>query len=315
MSKFKKVGQVFGKMGTTLTKHSPVIFTAIGVAGIGATAIASYKAKDKIEAIVDKTEENNAKKARLEEVYALINDTERRLSDAEYDELHDEGAQINSEIETYTKVDIAKDVAGAVALPVLLGVGSISCIILSYQIQNNRIGSLAAALATSATENAIFKKKYKTVHGEEAYTKFANTKQETVKFTDDKGKEKEKEVDVKDLTDSLTEYWYDESEHYVSDDNEYNLSYINEKLSTLDLTLFQRGVLPLNAALQALGFAPTKAGSSVGWTSGNFQAETRRVTVWNRELGRDEEQLLVVFSQPSFIYDKEDYTATLMGMC
>lgn len=315
MSKFKKVGQIFGKIGTGLTKHSPVIFTAIGVAGIGATAIASYKAKDKVEAIVDKTEKNNASRARLEEVYALINDTERRLSDSEFDELNIEKEAIEAEVESYTKFDIAKDVAGAVALPVLLGASSIACIVLSYQIQNNRIGSLAAALATSATENAIFKKKYKSVHGEEAYTKFANTNRETVVYTDDKGKEKEKEVDVKDLTNSLTEYWYDESEHYVSDDNEYNLSFINERLSHLDLSLFQRGVLSLNAALQALGFQPTKAGASVGWTSGNFQAETRRIWVYNKETGVDEEQLLVVFSQPTFIYDKEDYSATLMGMC
>ena len=318
MSKFGKLAQVVGKVSTTLTKHSPVIFTVAGVAGIGTTAVMSYKSRDKILTIVERIEEDKDRLAQYEDISARINDTTVRLSDEEHRDYTLALDEISESLETnpaYTKGEIAKDVVSAVAAPVFVGVLSIAAIILSYQIQNNRIGSLAAALATSATENAIFKKKYKEKHGEEEYYKFANTKRESVTYENAKGKEVTKEVDVRDMTNSLTEYWFDQSQHYVSDDIDYNQSFINHKLSNLDLAVFQRGVLPLNAALQALGFPPTKAGSAIGWTSGSFHAETRHVQVWSDKTNREETELLVVFSQPVMIFDKEDYTETLMGLC
>ena len=114
---------------------------------------------------------------------------------------------------------------------------------------------------------------------------------------------------------SMNQFWYDQSEHYVSDDHDYNVTFINTRLSEIDLSLFTRGTISLNSVLQALGFQPTKAGAAVGWSAGNFQAETRNVKTYNEVTGKDEDNLLVVFSQPTYIYDKIDYTDTLLSLC
>lgn len=311
----KKISEVIGKAGVMITKHAPVIFTVVGVAGVGATAVLSYKAKDKVEDIVDKIEKSTSETERIEQLIEEINNPVERLTDEEHYNLNDTLTMLQASHEEYTRMDIVRDVAGAVALPVATGVLSVAAIVLSYTIQNNRIGSLAAALATSATEQALFKSKYKEKHGEEEYNKFVSTHREDVEFTNKKGEVKTKTVDIRDDMASMNQFWYDQSEHYVSDDHDYNVTFINTRLSEIDLSLFTRGTISLNSVLQALGFQPTKAGAAVGWSAGNFQAETRNVKTYNEVTGKDEDNLLVVFSQPTYIYDKIDYTDTLLSLC
>ena len=45
------------KVGHTLTKNSPAIFTGIGIVGLGATAYFAYKSRDGVNKIVEDIEE------------------------------------------------------------------------------------------------------------------------------------------------------------------------------------------------------------------------------------------------------------------
>ena len=292
--------KLVSKVGHSLSKNSPVIFTALGVAGIGATSYLAYKSKDKVETIVEKIESNTAVQVERELIESELNDTTLRLTDAEFAEKQNQLAVLN-ETKPYTRLMIVRDVAGAVAAPVIVGTLSIASIILSYQIQNNRIGSLAAALATSTTENMIFKKKYKEKHGEEEYVQFSNTVQQEVTELKN-GKEKKKIIAVPDERDSLTEYWYEDSEYFVKDDSDYNDAFIHERVTHLESILYHRGAITLNQALDTLGLQTKKAGAIVGWTLETFNVEVKNVRAYDTELAEEVMKPIIVFTQPEFIY-------------
>ena len=301
------VVKIWGKVSHQLSKNAPAIFTTVGVVGIGATSVLAYKSKDKVEVIVDKIESDVAVRREIEE---LENSLTLDMSPDQFAELQARKQEL-MEVQPYTKGKIAVDVATAVAAPVIVGLLSVCSILLSYQIQNNRIGSLAAALTTSVTENAVIRKKYKVKHGEEEYNKFSSTVQEEITYLE-KGKEKKKKVDVRDQTDSLTEHWYRDSEYYVSDDMDYNDAMIQECLMKADNTIFHRGALTLNQALTALGLPTSKSGAIVGWTDETFHVDTRKIRAYSKELQEEVLETVIVFSQPEFIYGNKEIN-TLVG--
>lgn len=304
MSKVKllsSAAQIWGKVGHQLSKNAPIIFTTAGVVGIGATSVLAYKSKSKVEDIVDKIESDNAIKRELAELESQLT---LDSSPEQFAELKARKEELEM-VQPYTKSKIAIDVTAAVAAPVIVGMLSVCAIVLSYQIQNNRIGSLAAALTTSVTENAVIRKKYKAKHGEEEYNQFASTVQEEITYLE-KGKEKKKVVNTRDMTDSLTEHWYRDSDLYVSDDMDYNDAMIQECLQTIDNTLFHRGVITLNQALTALGLPTSKAGAIVGWTDETFHVDTRKIRAYSQELQEEVLETIIVFSQPVFVYGNKD---------
>lgn len=307
-----KIGKTLGKIGRTINKNAPIILTIAGVTGVGATAIFAYKAKDKVEDVVDKMEDAQQKMADIQEMEARLKDTETRLTDEEYNELTAELKEANESYEPYTNFDIARDIAGAVALPVLTGIASIGAITMSYYIQNNRIVNLAAALATTSAENALMRKQYKQLHGEEKYNEFISTHKEEVVL---EGAKKEKEVNVaNELDHSTTEAWFRESCHFASDDHDYNMSYIRSALESIDLRLFQRGFLMLNEVYDALGLPTTKQGAILGWGPGDFTWDTTTVNVLDRETNTVMPEPLIKWSRPVYIYDKVDYEKVYSGV-
>src|SRR5690606_28997522 len=97
-----KIKQVFNKAGHTLKKHSPAIFTGVGIVGLGATAYLAYKSREKVEAVV-------------------LDIEEKRDND-----------------EPINKMEVAKDLTEAIYLPVTVGVLSCASILMAHKIQNKR---------------------------------------------------------------------------------------------------------------------------------------------------------------------------------
>jgi glycine cleavage system H lipoate-binding protein len=98
--------QTFNKVGMSLKKHSPAIFTGVGVVGLGVTAYLAYKSRDKVEKVVSEIE-------RKREV----------------------GEEIN-------KIEVAKGLAEAIYLPVAVGTLSVTSMLMAHKIQRDRIISL-----------------------------------------------------------------------------------------------------------------------------------------------------------------------------
>ena len=297
-----KISKAFHTVARTTAKHSPIIFTVGGVLGLGATAWLSFKAAKKVEVIMDRVEES-------QEATEVLKQVEIGLSTVTTKEARQDLLKTQQRfivVPEMTRMDIIKEVGAAVALPVVTGIASIACISLSYYIQNNRIVSLASALAVSTAEQTFYRAKYKKEHGEEAAREFYTpTVEEERTVVNAKGKE-EKVVDTnKHAMDSMHGLWFDQSSEYASDDHAYNLAFIREQKDRLDLTLFRKGVIKLNDVLDALRMPRVRMGGVVGWsTAQNFDLFPQTTYVRDPQTGEDIPQIYIQWSEaPKDIYN------------
>lgn len=267
--------QALTKASFGLKKHSPAIFTGLGIVGLGATAYLAYKSKDKVEAVVEEIERKN-----------------------------DLGLEVS-------KVEVARDIAEAVYQPVVVGALSVTCILLAHRIQHQRILTLAGALAVEQSRNIYFEKKYRKQYGDEAYQQFV-TPTEDIEHVEQlkNGKEKVTVEQVKGEVDKSIGQWYSDSSEYAADDHTYNIAYIdsvNERMQTL---LFQRGHLLLNEVREALGFERIRAGALLGWSTADyFEIEKVVTLLGDVEAGEPKDQLWVTWTRPRYIFDEVEMGA------
>jgi len=267
------IKQIFSKTGRTISKYSPEIFTGLGVVGFGATAYLAYKSKDDVELVVENIEEKRA------------ND------------------------EPVDKVEVAKDLAVALYIPISVGVLSGVSILMAHRIQRKRILALTGALAAQQAQNLYFENKYRKVHGDEKYEEFmVPTEQVEYEEEDKNGKKKKKVEEVKKEIDKSIGQWYSDSTEYVSDDHTYNMAYIESVSETLQTRLFQRGTLLLNEVREELGLERIRAGALLGWTSAdNFDIQRVVTTMGDITKGESPEQIWVTWAKPRYIYDDIEF--------
>lgn len=264
---------VMFKTGMKLRKHSPAIFTGIGIVGLGATAVLAYKSRDKVEAVVEEIE---------------------RKRDLE---------------QPVDKLEVAKGLTEALYQPVAVGAASIACILFAQKIQNNRIKTLIGVVAVEQARNMYFEKKYKAQHGEEAYAKLVTPTEEVETITvDKKGKEKVTVQEVKKDIDKTIGQWYSDSSEYVADDHMYNVQMIDSVRERMQTLLFQRGSLLLNEVREALGFDRIRSGALLGWTTQDSFDIEKVVTMFGEEAnGETPEQIWVTWSRPRYIHDEVEF--------
>lgn len=267
------IKKTLSNVGKSIKKNSPAIFTGLGIVGLGATAYFAYKSRDRVEEIVEDIEDKREK-----------------------------GEEVN-------QMEVARDLAGAVALPVTTGLLSVGCFVMSYRIQNNRIVTLAGALAAQRAQNLYFEKKYREEHGEEAYDRFITpTDKVEVETTDKKGNKKITVQEVRKDIDRTLGQWFDQSSEYAADDHIYNMAYIDSVNERMQTKLFQRGTLLLNEVLEALGFERTRAGALLGWTTADsFTIQKVVTTLGDPEKGELKEQIWVSWTRPRYIYDDVEF--------
>lgn len=260
-------------MGRKVAKHSPAIFTGVGIVGLGATAYLAYKSRDKVEAVV---EEMEATREAGEEV---------------------------------SKVKVVRDMTEALYQPVVVGGASVACILIAQRIQHRRIMALAGALAVEQGRNIWFEKKYRKVHGNEAYNEFVvpTEEEEHVEIGKD-GKEKVTVEQVKSDVDKTIGQWYSDSAEYVRDDHTYNIEMIRSVKDRLETVMFQRGTLTLNEVREALGFERIRNGALLGWSTKDFFEIDRLVqNIGDESKGEALEQIWVTWSRPRYIYDEVEF--------
>jgi len=267
------IKQTLNKVGRSISKHSPAILTGVGVVGLGATAYLAYKSRDKVEEVVEEIER-------------------KRDLDIEID-----------------KVEVAKDLAEALAAPIAVGVLSCGAIFMSFRIQNNRIATLAGALAAQQAHNKLMEVKYRKQHGDEAYAKFMTPTEEIEEVTVGKnGKEKITVKEVRTDIDHTIGQWFDESSEYAADDHSYNVAYIDSVNDRMQTILFQRGSLLLNEVREALGLERIRAGALLGWTTmDNFEIDKVITNLGDEEMGEMKEQIFVTWNRPRYIYDDVEF--------
>ena len=259
-------------VGRKISKHSPAIYTTVGILGLGATAYLAYKSKDKVEEVVEE----------IEKV---------RDNDLEVDYAH-----------------VGTGMIKALYLPITVGALSVASIFMSHKISKNRIIALSGALAAQQAQNLYMENKYKETHGEKKFKEFMTPTEKDDQETIGKdGKVVIKKVDIKKDANDTIGTWYEDSSHYVSDDHTYNMAYIESVEATLQSRLFQRGTLLLNEVREELGLERTRAGMLLGWTvSDNFELNTTVNNVGTVDAGEIRDAIWVQWSTAKYIYDDLD---------
>lgn len=262
-----KAGQILVKTKLGIKKHSPEILVVTGICtGVAATIIAckqTIKAND-IVAEARKSLQN------IEDVKELAANNE-----VEYTEENEQ--EDRKTIAMQTTVGMVK----TYALPVGLGILSITCILAGHHILKKRNVALAAAYSALSTDFMNYRKRVVDKYGKDVDFMLKNGLEKQIianQVVDPKtGEVKETKEEV--LTyegDKLSQYarvfdevgstqWTPSADHnrafLLMEQN-----YFNERIKT-------RGYIFLNEVYERLGFRPTKAGSVVGWVYQNADYE------------------------------------------
>ena len=283
-----------------IAKNSPLLLTVAGVVGLGATAFLAFKSAGKVADITDNLDKARETEEQINDLQNVENPTEEEKDALE---------ALQKDFKPVKRTEVIKDLAGAVAAPVLTGTLSVCALAMSYYILNNRVLSLAASLATATAQNTYFERKFKREYGEEEFNKFTTpSHEEEREVTDDKGKTQKKHVKLQDRDMNLNGEFFDNSTEYASDDHAYNQQFITAKEQVLQDRLFRNGWLFLNEVRDELGFERTRDGAMVGWTSSDsFNLVQRNGRFIDPVTGEVKPQIYVAWSQPHYIYDDVNY--------
>lgn len=262
-----KAGQILVKTKLGIKKHSPEILVAAGIGtGIVAAIVAckqTIKAND-IVAEARKSLQN------IEDVKELAANNE-----VEYTEENEQ------EDRKTIGMQVAVGMVKTYALPVGLGILSITCILAGHHILKKRNVALAAAYSALSTDFMNYRKRVVDKYGKDVDFMLKNGLEKQIianQVVDpETGEVKETKEEV--LTyegDKLSQYarvfdevgstqWTPSADHnrafLLMEQN-----YFNERIRT-------RGYIFLNEVYERLGFRPTKAGSVVGWVYQNADYE------------------------------------------
>ena len=262
-----KAGQILVKTKLGIKKHSPEILVAAGIGtGIVAAIIAckqTIKAND-IVAEARKSLQN------IEDVKEFAANNE-----VEYTEENEQ------EDRKTIGMQVAVGMVKTYALPVGLGILSITCILAGHHILKKRNVALAAAYSALSTDFMNYRKRVVNKYGKDVDFMLKNGLEKQIVANQvvdpETGEVKETKEEV--LTydgDKLSQYarifdevgstqWTPSADHnrafLLMEQN-----YFNERIRT-------RGYIFLNEVYERLGFRPTKAGSVVGWVYQNANYE------------------------------------------
>lgn len=262
-----KAGQILVKTKLSIKKHSPEILVATGIGTGIVAAIVACKQTIKANDIVAEARKNLQN---IEDVKELAANNE-----VEYTEENEQ------EDRKTIGMQVAVGMVKTYALPVGLGILSITCILAGHHILKKRNVALAAAYSALSTDFMNYRKRVVDKYGKDVDFMLKNGLEKQIianQVVDpETGEVKETKEEV--LTyegDKLSQYarvfdevgstqWTPSADHnrafLLMEQN-----YFNERIRT-------RGYIFLNEVYERLGFRPTKAGSVVGWVYQNADYE------------------------------------------
>ena len=262
-----KASQILIKTKLGIKKHSPEILVVTGIGTGIVAAIIACKQTIKANDIIAVARENLQHIENAKEL-AANNEVEYTEEDEQADR-ETIGKQITiGMVKTY-------------ALPVGLGILSITCILAGHHILKKRNVALAAAYSALSTDFMNYRKRVVDEYGKDVDFMLKNGLEKQIVANQvidpETGEVKETKEEV--LTyegDKLSQYarvfdevgstqWTPSADHnrafLLMEQN-----YFNERIRT-------RGYIFLNEVYERLGFRPTKAGSVVGWVYQNADYE------------------------------------------
>ena len=237
-------------VGYNYKKKEPLIMVATGLVGFCITAALAYKAKDKVNAIVEDVEALRA---------------------------NDMPVPVGETIIRTTK---------ALSPAIITGTLSTLAILRSYHVLTGRNALLASALASATKANYRLRKQIREQYPDDPNAQFIGQREEVLAGPEEEGKKNPKTVSVinPDEIQWMEYTYFNKSSEFYKEDLNYNQMFIASVDNALNQKLMRQGFLTLTTVYDALKIPLTKpqrrAGSELGWTDSNpFSLDTHVVMV------------------------------------
>lgn len=260
------VSRTFHKTLFKVKKHSPEILLATGIIGGVTSAVMACKATTKIDFVLEEAQD---KLAVIDEGFergtVKAQNSDGKVEYAEYT------AEDHKKDRAIVHIQTGLKIAKLYAPSIMLGVGSIGCVLMSNNIMRKRNAALAVAYAAEHLGFDEYRSRVIERFGEEldkelTYNIKAKEIEETVVNEDGTEQVVKKTVNVAEgpISSPYTLCFDETCLNWVrnAEDNKFFLmqvqNWANERLKS-------KGMLFLNEVLDALGAKHTQAGQIVGW--------------------------------------------------
>ena len=240
--------KIINKVKFNVVKHSPEILMGLGIAGVITSTVLACRSTLKVQEILDYKEEN-------------MNNIKEVLAEGREDYTEEDARKDKTIIMTTTAIRLMK-----LYIPsVIIGAGSIACLLESHNVMRNRNAGLAAALAATTESFKQYRERVTEKYGDEVDKEMRYGIKKEKKEKD--GKKTKEEIVVGCDEKELSGYarYFNENNMNWSDDPQFNLMFLRQNQNWANDKLISQGYLYLNDVYEALGFPKSKAGQVVGW--------------------------------------------------
>ena len=240
--------KIINKVKFNVVKHSPEILMGLGIAGVITSTVLACRSTLKVQEILDYKEEN-------------MNNIKEVLAEGREDYTEEDARKDKTIIMTTTAIRIMK-----LYIPsVIIGAGSIACLLESHNVMRNRNAGLTAALAATTESFKQYRERVTEKYGDEVDKEMRYGIKKEKKEKD--GKKTKEEIVVGCDEKELSGYarYFNENNINWSDDPQFNLMFLRQNQNWANDKLISQGYLYLNDVYEALGFPKSKAGQVVGW--------------------------------------------------
>lgn len=243
-----EIKNMINKVKFNVVKHSPEILMGIGIAGVVTSTVLACRSTLKVKDILEDKETN-------------MNNVKEVLAEGREDYTEEDARKDKTIIMTTTAIRIMK-----LYIPsVIIGAGSIACLLESHNVMRNRNAGLAAALAATTESFKQYRERVTEKYGDEVDKEMRYGIKKEKKEKD--GKKTKEDIVVGCDEKELSGYarYFNESNINWTDDPQFNMMFLRQNQNWANDKLISQGYLYLNDVYDALGFPKTKAGQVVGW--------------------------------------------------
>ena len=243
-----EIKKMINKVKFNVVKHSPEILMGIGIAGVVTSTVLACRSTLKVKDILEDKETN-------------MNNVKEVLAEGREDYTEEDARKDKTIIMTTTAIRIMKLYAPSV----IIGAGSIACLLESHNVMRNRNAGLAAALAATTESFKQYRERVTAKYGDEVDKEMRYGIKKGKKEKD--GKKTKEDIVVGCDEKELSGYarYFNESNINWTDDPQFNMMFLRQNQNWANDKLISQGYLYLNDVYDALGFPKTKAGQVVGW--------------------------------------------------
>ena len=244
----KENKKMINKVKFNVVKHSPEILMGIGIAGVVTSTVLACRSTLKVKDILEDKETN-------------MNNVKEVLAEGREDYTEEDARKDKTIIMTTTAIRMMK-----LYIPsVIIGAGSIACLLQSHNVMKNRNAGLAAALAATTESFKQYRERVTAKYGDEVDKEMRYGIKKEKKEKD--GKKTKEDIVVGCDEKELSGYarYFNESNINWTDDPQFNMMFLRQIQNWANDKLISQGYLYLNDVYDALGFPKTKAGQVVGW--------------------------------------------------